>query len=215
MCVPYVVVVVSSFALFPHSETSPHSKTRAFQVRKGLSRSWSKIQKDLREDLLHDARTRSETVKNAMKMFYRLLLLEQRGQDVNTFVSSELMSQLNRTRSLLLRVSSGNVVQKSVTKEKSVGKEEKDVDENNEVEDEETRSHRRVEMLRRFKRSIREKQKNVTEEKEEEELKVDRIAMGSSIIEEEKEEVVAVDNTPDDDVFFSIGNGGDALPLQF
>ena len=214
MCVPYVVVVVSSFALFPHSETSPHSKTRAFQVRKGLSRSWSKIQKDLREDLLHDARTRSETVKNAMKMFYRLLLLEQRGQDVNTFVSSELMSQLNRTRSLLLRVSSGNVVQKSVTKEKSVGKEEKDVDENNEVEDEETRSHRRVEMLRRFKRSIREKQKNVAEEKEEE-LKVDRIAMGSSIIEEEKEEVVDVDNTPDDDVFFSIGNGGDALPLQF
>ena len=207
MCVPYVVVV-SSFALFPHS------KTRTFQVRKGLSRSWSKIQKDLREDLLHDARTRSETVKNAMKMFYRLLLLEQRGQDVNTFVSSELMSQLNRTRSLLLRVSSGNVVQKSVTKEKSVGKEEKDVDENNEVEDEETRSHRRVEMLRRFKRSIREKQKNVAEEKEEE-LKVDRIAMGSSIIEEEKEEVVAVDNTPDDDVFFSIGNGGDALPLQF
>ena len=70
-------------------------------------------------------------------------------------------------------------------------------------------------MLRRFKRSIREKQKNVAEEKEEE-LKVDRIAMGSSIIEEEKEEeVVAVDNTPDDDVFFSIGNGGDALPLQF
>ena len=162
MCVPYVVVVVSSFALFPNS------KTHTFQVRKGLSRSWSKIQKDLREDLLHDARTRSETVKNAMKMFYRLLLLEQRGQDVNTFVSSELMSQLNRTRSLLLRVSSGNVVQKSVTKEKSVGKEEKDVDENNEVEDEETRSHRRVEMLRRFKRSIREKQKNVIMEKEEE-----------------------------------------------
>ena len=155
-------------------------------------------------------------LKNAMKMFYRLLLLEQRGQDVNTFVSSELMSQLNRTRSLLLRVSSGNVVQESVTKEKSVGKEEKDVDESNEVEDEETRSHRRVEMLRRFKRSIREKQKNVTEEKEEEEeLKADRIAMGSSIIEEEKEEVVAVDNTADDDVFFSIGNGGDALPLQF
>ena len=167
--------------------------------------------------MLHDARTRSETVKNAMKMFYRLLLLEQRGQDVYTFVSSELMSQLNRTRSLLLRVSSGK---ESVTKEKSTGKEEKEIDRSNEVliDDEETRSHRRVEMLRRFKRSIREKQKNVTEEKEEEEeLKVDRIAMGSSIIEEEKEEVAldVVDNTADDDVFFSIGNGGDALPLQF
>lgn len=165
--------------------------------------------------MLHDARTRSETVKNAMKMFYRLLLLEQRGQDVYTFVSSELMSQLNRTRSLLLRVSSGK---ESVTKEKSTGKEEKEIDRSNEVlDDEETRSHRRVEMLRRFKRSIREKQKNVIMEKEEE-LKVERIAMGSSsIIEEEKEEVAldVVDNTADDDVFFSIGNGGDALPLQF
>ena len=89
-------------------------------------------------------------MESAMKMFYRLLLLEQRGQDVNSFVISEMMSQLNRTRSLLLKVSSGDTVrdrEKNVKKNMDkyyMRKEEEEEEET--TEEEKRRAQRRDEM---------------------------------------------------------------------
>ena len=65
-------------------------------VRDDISRSWSRIRNRLRSELLPRARTRGETVESTIKMLYRILLLEQRDQDVSAFIISELVSQSQR-----------------------------------------------------------------------------------------------------------------------